>query len=131
MGKWVKCSERMPEAKRCVFVTDGTIVSRDRTHWDYASDNWATRFLMADIVAWYDDNDAPPEPPEEKGNQIAIDRYWLMEIAQTIEYALAPGVSLEFVLRQVRQAQNQLSDALAPDRYVCGPRCQWCMVYDR
>ena len=62
MGKWIKCSERMPEKLDDVLVTDGVYV--EVKWWNgYIWDCWAPRnsdISYKDVTHWM----PLPEPPE-------------------------------------------------------------------
>lgn len=74
MGKWVKCEERMPEPWRQVW----TNCPGERVRmWVDDQQLWWTP-AGADVLlrqpkppsrcptVWYDDDDAPPDPPEKE-----------------------------------------------------------------
>lgn len=62
MGKWIKCSERMPEHLDDVLVTDGDSI--EMKWWDGDDwDSWAERnsnICNDDVTHWM----PLPEPPE-------------------------------------------------------------------
>ena len=74
MGKWVKCSERLPEHMRRVIV--GYMFSPEHTNeaWrDASRDAWfGGGYRLAEPDKWYDDDDAPPEPPKGDAAVVGI-----------------------------------------------------------
>ena len=134
MGKWVKCSERLPQHMKHVQIRyrNAPRLSSEGVAWrDASRDAWFCHcgYEIAEPHEWYDD--APPEPPKQEIDQVAIDRYWLIEVVQTLNCALAPEATPAFVLRRVRQVHRWLRDALDSEDYVGGPRCPGWTVRGR
>lgn len=65
MGKWVKCSEGLPEHLRRVKVHQGFgRVFGDDAYWDASYGEWraGSGYLLKEPDEWYDDQ---PEPPKD------------------------------------------------------------------
>lgn len=60
MGKWIKCSERMPDDFEDVLVSDGVDVEVKWLDENYCWDSFTANIRSCDVVYWM----PLPQPPE-------------------------------------------------------------------